>query len=359
MSSRKKLILNILLFVSCIALAGGAVLYNYGYKLCWKCSTHDYYKRGKEFVSHGDDELRKTGVDFLRHAADHEDTAAQLLLAEGYQPTLPDGYVSQTATARNALSTLLPKNPVAAKRLFNTAYNRLYSDKTITAEQLYNMAILVENGIINRDDAQQLLIDAAEAGNYIAMSRLGRILHRQANYEQAKKWLRLVAEAGKDAQPALILGDYFFYGKSEAINYEKAIHWYRIALKTQKTLTARASEKQRLAAEDAPMARIEMAMRQLQKNRMQAPMTLRYHIGGNARRYLVHTEDHPEGTIGTVSQENDLIVAEIDPSITLALSIPVAKKTFSSMNEGMEWVLQSYARSRYGSYTKFHFELIR
>lgn len=269
MSSRKKIMLNILLFISCIALAAGAILYNYSYKLCWKCSTSDYYQRGKEFVSHGDDELRKTGVDFLRLAADRNNIAAQLLLAEGYQPTLPEGYTSQNPTSQIALSELVPRNPAAAKTLFNTAYNRLYNSKEINADQLYNMAILVENTIIDRDDSathtHQLLTEAAQAGNYPAMSRLGRLYHRQSKYQQAKKWLRLAAEAGKEIQPALTLGDYFFYGKSEAINYEKAIHWYRLALKTQRTLSARDSEEKRIAAEDVPMARIDMAMRQMQK----------------------------------------------------------------------------------------------
>lgn len=363
MNSRKKLILNILLFVSCIALAAGAMLYNYSYKLCWKCSTEDYYQRGKEFVSHGDDELRKTGVDFLRLAADQDSLEAQMLLAESYQPNLPQGYVSSTPVARGALQQLVGPNKAAAKRLFNQSYNRLYAGSSITADQLHNMAILVENGTIDRDDpalqAHQLLTEAAEAGNYAAMSHLGTLYHQQSNYAEAKKWLRRAAEAGRDAQPALTLGDYFFYGKSEAVNYEKAIHWYRIALKTEKALKARSSEQERLAAEDIPMARIEMAMRQLQKNRMRAPMTLQYRIGGSASRYEVYTEDHPQGPIGIVSQTVDSITAQVDPSITLALSIPIDRKSFSSMNDGLEWLLQAYARSRYGSYTKFNFKLQR
>ncbi|WP_321532894.1 tetratricopeptide repeat protein [uncultured Desulfuromonas sp.] len=363
MNPRNKLLLNSVLFISCILLAGGAILYNYGYKLCWKCSTHDYYERGKEFVTHAEDELQRTGLDFIRLAADRDDMDAQLLLAESYTSKLPQGYVSATPQAQEKLSGMVVKNSTIAKNLLSKAYNRLYAGNKMTARQWYNMALLVEAGLIQRDNQTQatldLLTQAAEAGSYPAMTRLGAFYHQQADYARAKKWLRRAAEAGVDPQPALTLGDYFFYGKSEAVNYEKAIHWYRQALQTQRELTARGTEQERLAAEDVPMARIDMAMRQLQKSRMQPPMTLTYRLVGNANNSKIFTEDRSEGPIGTITSANGEVTAQIDPDISLALSIPVNRKTFESMSEGLDWVLQSYARSRFGSYTRFHFKLTR
>ena len=363
MTARNKLVLNILLFVSCVLLAGGALLYNYSYKLCWKCSTHEYYQRGKEFVTHADDELQHTGVDFIRLAADHGDVEAQLLLAESHAPSLPQGYVSTTPIAQEMLTPLVIRSRAIAKTLLSEAYNRLYAASNLSADQLYNMALLVEAGLIDRDNpgeaTHDLLIQAAEAGNYPAMSRLGNDYHQKSEYALAKKWLRRAAEAGRDPQPALTLGDYFYYGKSESVNYEKAMHWYRLALQTQRTLSARDSEQQRLAAEDIPMARIDMAMRQLQKTRMQAPLTLTYHLSGDAKNYQIFVSDHPEGPIGEVTTIAQEVVATMDNSITLALSIPVRKKTFKSSNERLNWVLQSYARSRYGSYSRFDFKLVR
>jgi tetratricopeptide (TPR) repeat protein len=363
MNPRNKLLLNSVLFISCILLAGGAMLYNYGYKLCWKCSTHDYYERGMEFVTHGEDELQRTGVDFIRLAADREDIAAQLLLAESYVSQLPQGYVSATPDAQKTLSTLVVKNLNIATTLLSQAYNRLYASNKMTGRQWYNMALLVEAGLIQRDNKDtatlELLTQAAEAGSFPAMTRLGAFYHQQSQYDQAKKWLRRAAEAEIDPQPALTLGDYFYYGKSEAVNYEKAMHWYRQALKIQRELTARGTEQQRLAAEDVPMARIDMAMRQLQKSRMQAPMTLHYRLAGNANSSRIYTEDRTEGPIGTVTASGDEVTAQMDPSITLALSIPVDRKTFDSMSEGLDWLLGAYARSRYGSYTRFHFKLVR
>jgi len=361
MSSRKKIILNVVLFLSCILLAASAVLYNYSYKICWHCSTQDFYQRGKEFVCRDKDELRQTGLDFLRVAADRKQAAAQILLAEGYLIDLPQGYISKDATASTCLKGQLRKNTTAAKQLFSQAYTELRQGEIKDNQRLFNFALLIENEILPSNDPAQeahtLYQQAADNGNYAAMTKLAFSYHEKAQYQTANKWLRLAAEAGKDARPALVLGDDFFYGKGVTVNYEKAIYWYRIALETQRKLSARASEEERLQAEDPPKARIEMAMRKLQKNRMLAPMTLHYSIKGNATHYRIYTADRTEGPIGEVKKDVAGTTASIDSSITLALSIATASKSFSSMNEGMEWLLKAYARSRYGSYTKVNFIL--
>lgn len=361
MSSRKKIILNIVLFIGCLALAGAAMLYNYNYKLCWKCSTADYYERGKEFVCRDKGELRQTGIDFLRLAAEQDNTDAQILLAECYLGELADGYISRDQTAFNCLNDQLRQNPTAATQLFSQAFTLLNKAELKDHQQLFNFAVLIEQGVLKRSnpskEAHSLYLQAAKHGNIIAMNALGYQYHQKSDYVAAKKWLRMAAEAGKSVEPALTLGDYFYYGKGETVNFEKAIHWYRVALKTQQTLTAKLPEQQRFAALDAPKARIEMAMRQLKKSRMTAPMSLHYRIAGNATHYEVHTEDRPGGAIGTVDKTTTGVTATIDDSITLALSIPTSSKSFSSMNDGMDWLLQSYARSRYGSYTRVSFSL--
>lgn len=361
MSSRKKIILNIVLFIGCLSLAGAAMLYNYNYKLCWKCSTDDYYERGKEFVCRDKGELRQTGIDFLRLAAEQKNTDAQILLGECYLTTLPTGYISRDATAFSCLNEQLRHNPAAATQLFSQAFKALTTAELTDHQQLFNFALLIEQGVLKisnpEKEAHSLYLQAAKHGNTIAMNALGYKYHQKSDYVAAKKWLRMAAEAGKSVEPALTLGDYFYYGKGETVNFEKAIHWYRIALKTQQTLTAKLPEPQRIAALDAPKARIEMAMRQLKKSRMTAPMALHYRIAGNATHYEVHTEDRNEGPIGTVDKSTTGVTAKIDASITLALSIPTSSKSFTSMNDGMEWLLHAYSRSRYGSYTDVSFSL--
>ncbi|MBN2645689.1 MAG: sel1 repeat family protein [Desulfuromonadaceae bacterium] len=363
MTSRKRLILNILFFIGCVAIASAAILNNYSYKICWKCDSQDYFERGKEFVCRQDDDLRQTGLDFLHMAVDRGLPAAQILLAESYSNNLPKGYTVFNTNASQCLTGLLGKNQAAATTLFNQAFDQLQQQPVADGALLYNMGLLYENGTLKADNpavnAQACFIRAADAGNYTAMTRMGEYYHNLADYEQAKKWLRLAAEKEKDAKPALMLGDYFFYGKSETINYEKAIQWYREALKTQQKLWTKGTAEERLAAEDVPRARIDMALRKLQENRMRTPMTLDYRIGGSATHYVVYCQDAPDKSIGTVRKTVEGVVAEISPDIKLSLSIATPKKTFSSMNEGLDWLLNAYARSRYGSYVSFHFRLIR
>ncbi len=360
MSSRKKILLNVLLFVSCILLAGSAILYNYSYKICWHCTTDDYYQRGKEFVCRDKVELRQSGIDFLRLAADKNQADAQILLAEAYMGDLPDGYISSDQNAYNCLKGQLRPNTSASTALFNKAFTTLKEQELTDNKRLFNFARLLESEILASDnpahEAHSFYLQAAKNGNYAAMMTLGFRYHKKGEYVAAKKWLRLAAEAEKDAAPALTLGDYFFYGKGEVVNYEKAVYWYRIALDTQRKLWARASEEERLSAEDAPKARIEMAMLKLQKNRILSPMTLHYTIKGNAEHYIVYTEDN-SASIGSVTKDVAGAVANIDNDIEVALSIPTTSKTFASMNEGMDWLLEAYARSRYGSYKKVNFIL--
>lgn len=361
MSLRKKIVLYVLLFVGCVALVGTVALYNYRYKLCWQCSTQDYYERGKEFVCSDKEELRQTGLDFLLLAADRQQSAAQILLGECYMGDLPEGYSSFDATTFGCLNGQLPRDPTAAARFFNQAYATLRQQEPADNRLPLNFGLLVEKGMIASDNPQQdahtLYLQAAEQGNYTAMRSLGLEYYKKSDYVAAKKWLSLVAEAGKETEPALLLGDCFYYGKGGVLNYDKAIHWYRVALKTQRILWASAGEDERLAAEDVPMARIDMAMRQLQKNCMRVPMTLHYRISGNATRYIVHTEDRPEGPIGVVEKTDEGITARINNKVTLARSIPTRSKSFQSMNDGMEWMLDAYARSRFGRSAKLNFIL--
>ena len=363
MSSRKKLIKNIVLFICCLAVAGGAVLYNYGYKMCWKCSTADYYERGKEFSCRDKAELQQTGLDFLRVAVEHKYPRAEILLAECYMPQLPAGYASLDSEAYKCLSKRLHKNPTAAKELFNRAYKAIAQEKGGDGKLLFNLAKLIEAGIITTDNpgatAHKLYVQAAKHKYFPAIRTLAYRYNDEGDYDNAKKWLHEAAEAGKDIKPALMLGDYYYYGKGEVQDYNKAIRWYREALEVQKKLLARASEEKREAGEDVPMARIDMATRQLQKERLQARVVLRYRVGGNANHYKVYTADHDKTPIGTVTRNSEGVVAKLDDSVKAAATLPTTSKTFTAMNEGMDWLLHAYARSKYGSYTKVILELGR
>jgi hypothetical protein len=61
--------------------------------------------------------------------------------------------------------------------------------------------------------------------------------------------------------------------------------------------------------------------------------------------------------IGNVKRNVEGVVASIAPEVKRALSVPTPQKTFDSMNEGLEWLLNAYAKGQYGNFTRFDFRL--
>jgi hypothetical protein len=61
--------------------------------------------------------------------------------------------------------------------------------------------------------------------------------------------------------------------------------------------------------------------------------------------------------IGNVKRNVEGVVASIAPEVERALSVPTPQKTFDSMNEGLEWLLNAYAKGKYGNFTRFDFRL--
>ncbi|MGC9518635.1 MAG: tetratricopeptide repeat protein [Desulfuromonadaceae bacterium] len=360
MTAKKKLLINILLFLGCVAIAALAVLYNYSYKICWRCDTGDYYKRGKIFVCKEDPELRESGLDFLRVAAARQQAEAQLLLAECYAPELPEGYEPVDKRAYSCLSSELGTNEAAAAEFFAKAHAELTLTRLddLSPQVLHNLGLLREHGMLAADAPPEDYFRAAAKQDYFpAMYHLGMIYHQRSDYERAASWLEKAAQKYADPQPALVLGDYYMQGKGVPIDYEKAMHWYRQALEAVQKISVGLEQSERVAAEDVPRARMDMAMRKLQQERMFKFKTLYYRVGGDASNYEVYCEDDPQRMIGNVKRNVEGVVASIDPEVKRALSVPTPQKTFDSMNEGLEWLLNAYAKGKYGNFTRFDFRL--
>ncbi|MFA5701091.1 MAG: hypothetical protein WC913_07415 [Desulfuromonas sp.] len=361
MTAKKKLLVNILLFLACVAIAGLVVLYNYSYKICWHCDTDDYYERGRVFVCKEEAKLRESGLDFLRLAAARHQAGAQLLLAECYVEQLPQGYAPVDQRAYACLSSQLETNNAAAKQFFNQAYATLAAREGIEPKLQYNLGLLLETGIVEAQGAPQLALTyftaAAQQNYFPAMLHLGMLYHNRSAYTEARVWLERAAALHKDVQPALLLGDYYMQGKGVAIDLEKAMHWYRQALLTAKKTSVGLAPEAQIAAEDVPRARMDMALRKLQQERMFKFMTLYYSVGGDASTYEVYCEDNPGQMIGTVERNVEGVVASLAPGIKRSAAVVTPQKTFSSMNKGLDWVLNAYAKGRYGDFTKFDFRL--
>ena len=361
MMAKKKLLINILLLLGCIAVGALAVLYNYSYKICWHCDTQDYYERGRVFVCKEDPKLRESGLDFLRVAAARQQADAQMLLAECYVPALPPGYAPVDKRAFDCLAQDLADNKPAAKELFGKAQATIQKLDAIKPVQLYNLGLLVESGMLAADDVQnqvmQYFTAAAEQGYFPAIQRLAKIYHNRGDYAAAYPWLEKAVAQHKDMHPALTLGDYYMQGKGVAIDYEKAMHWYREALQTVQKNSVTLDAEARRAAEDVPRARMDMTMRKLQQQRMFKFMTVYYRVGGDATTYEVYCEDSPEIMVGTVERNVEGVVASLAPELKRAASVVTPQKTFGSMNEGLDWLLNAYGKSKYGDFKKFDFRL--
>ncbi|MDY0211614.1 MAG: hypothetical protein RBR06_01255 [Desulfuromonadaceae bacterium] len=361
MTAKKKLLTNILLFAACLAVAGLAVLYNYSYKICWHCDTDDYYERGRTFVCKKEEKLRESGLDFLRFAAARQQVEAQLLLAECYAEQLPQGYVPVERRAYTCLSSQLNTNNAASRQFFNKAHATLATREGIEPKMYHNLGLLLEAGILEVQNAPQRAHEyftaAARQNYYPAMQHLGMLYHNRSAYTEARAWLEQAAAQHKDVQPALLLGDYYMQGKGVVIDLKKAMHWYRQALLTAKKTSVGLASDAQAAAEDIPRARMDMAMRKLQQERMLKFMTLYYNVGGDASTYEVYCEDNPGQMIGTVVRNVEGVVASLAPGIKRSAAVVTPQKTFSSMNKGLDWVLNAYAKGRYGDFTKFDFRL--
>ncbi|MFN2258092.1 MAG: tetratricopeptide repeat protein [Desulfuromonadaceae bacterium] len=361
MTAKKKLLINILLFLGCVAIASGAVLYNYSYKICWNCDTQDYYERGRIFVCKEDAQLRESGLDFLRVAASRQQPAAQLLLAECYAPDLPEGYTPIDKRAFACLSSDLGANPAAEKEFFRKAHTALTSKEELQPQVLHNLGLLLEAGILeaseDKPSAEEYFSAAARQNYFPAQLHLGLIYHQGSKYERARRWFDEAAQRYKDPQPALLLGDYYMQGKDVAIDYEKAMHWYRQALLAVQKISVGLETSAQIAAEDVPRARMDMALRKLQQERIFKFKTLYYRVGGDASTYEVYCEDNPGRMIGTVKRNVEGVVASMAPEVKRALSVATPQKTFESMNQGLEWLLNAYAKGQYGNFTKFDFRL--
>jgi tetratricopeptide (TPR) repeat protein len=305
--------------------------------------------------------LRESGLDFLRFAASRQQAGAQLLLAECYAPKLPRGYEPLDKRAYGCLSSELGPNPAAATEFFRKAHTTLTHQQDLQPQLLHNLGLLLEEDMLEYAEASKVAEkyfgDAAKQGYFPAQFQLGMIYHKRSDYTQARRWLAEAAQRYKDPQPAMFLGDYYMQGKGVAVDYEKAMHWYRQALLAVQKTSVGLEQAQQVAAQDVPRARMDMALRKLQQERIFKFKTLYYRVGGDAASYEVYCEDNPSRMIGTVKRNVEGAVASLNPEVKRALSVTPPQKTFASMNEGLNWLLTAYAKGRYGNFTKFDFRL--
>ena len=192
---------------------------------------------------------------------------------------------------------------------------------------------------------------SAEQGNIHAMYELGMYYNSKGNYERAKKWFTNAFNGGGEPRSAIMIGDYCFYGKGLAKDFNQSIQWYSKALKTLERSGSLYSKKIRNKVTQNAMHRLKIAQRKAQDT------IVTYGLVGGVRSYSIYTPDLKGTLIGAVHNDNGNIQARLEEGIVSASGS--TDKTVASMNEGLYWVLNAYAIHTYGADKDFSFVLAR
>ena len=337
---------------ACICYAGYSYLEN---RYCWNCTSQDYFEKGTALIFKDDKGSKQRGLRFLESAAEKWHVDAQILLGELYLGSFPDAYNIQNDDKIAVLRNNVPVDEKKAVSYFDKLAVSLYSATGNYVEMLYNLGILFKTGVIggpnNIEEARKWFSMSAERGNIHAMYELGMNYNSKGDYEKAQQWFTKAFNGGGESRSAIMIGDYYFYGKGLDKDYDQSIQWYSKALNTLERSDTIYSEKLRERVTQNAVHRLKIA----QKKRQGTPVT--YSLAGGVRSYSIYIPDLTGKLIGAVHNLNGNIQARVEEGI-----LPDSggtDKTVASMNEGLYWVLNSYASHTYGADKDFSFVLAK
>ena len=77
------------------------------------------------------------------------------------------------------------------------------------------------------------------------------------------------------------------------------------------------------------------------------------------KHFIIFAADHPQESIGEVVNDNGSIYATINENLTFAgLLLESRHDDFSSMNEGMQWVLDAFAKNTHENSAEIEFDFV-
>ncbi len=340
----------ILALVSSMVIAG--LIYRHaGYKICPNCTAHTYFQRGLEYACQKDRDYRLTALNFLEKAAEKGDFDARLILAELYLQKFPQGYVQTFPEQEACLDQEVTPDRKTAMSYFQQVIKDIEAGKDVPPALYFNIYLLYASDILpgghSAEAAQGWLQRAADSGNGAAVVLLAKAADARGNYEQARKWLEKAWNSHADWKSALTLGDYYFYGRGTDVNYQKAEQWYERALEAAQKLSAKQRPgEDRAEIEDACRIRLDIVRQRLAAEKGLKRETLKYRLEGRLNENIVYVEGG-SGKLepaGKVIRKDGKIIAALNDKIKYAVQPDTMKKEgFSSMLEGVKWVLNTYA----------------
>ncbi len=326
-------------------------------RYCWECTSQDYFDKGTVLIFKDDNESKERGLRFLESAAQKLHVDAQILLGELYLGSFPDTYYIHNEDKIAALRNNVPIDKTKGVSYFNELTVSIYSAKGNYAEMLYNLGLLFKMGVLtspdNKEQAKKWFSMSAERGNIHAMYELGMYCNSKGDYERARQWFTNAFNGGEESRSAIMIGDYYFYGKGLREDYNQSIQWYSKALNTLGRSVSIYSKKVRKEVTQNARHRLKIAQRKAQDT-----LKVTYGLVGGVTNYSIYIPPDLTGRlIGAVHNENGNIQAHLKEGILS--DSDSTSRTVASMNEGLYWVLNAYARHMYGADKDFSFVLAR
>ncbi len=322
-----------------------------GYKVCPGCSAREYFQRGLDYSCKNEKDYPVIALKFIKHAAEKGEFRAKLLLAELFLQKFPEGYIPVFKKPVTCLAKLATPDRKAAISYYQQVIEDIVNQKEVPENLFLNVYFLYKNGILPADKpqeaAQKWLIKAAEAGSHAAMVLLAKAADARGDLKLARKWLEKASGDPTDWYSALMLGDYFFYGKGVPVDYKQAEVWYQKSLQAaQKLASDLESEQEKMDLEMAPRVRLDIVRQRLAQEKGGPGSGLEYKLEGSVKEYQVYVKGPSKEfqLAGKVTNKNGKIIAELNKKIQFASPPETTEKEgFSSMVDGVKWILDAYA----------------
>ncbi len=346
-------------------LAVGAIIFSQlSYKACWNCSADDYFIRGSKYVCEEKKSHRQTGLHFLEKSAELGNIQAELALAELYCNVLPAEYATVASEQRTCLTGDVIADQKKGLSYFTSVLEAVKNGKDTDLTTLNNLVLLNAEGFIGtvaqEKNGEWLYEKAAAKGSFQAMTILANMYQKNGQYDKALQWFIQASENPKDFQSPLTVGDYYMYGKGAAIDYNKAHSWYSKAfIRAQKSKT-REEAPFRYQVKKLSIARLDMVDRKLEEAQANKPqVAIRYSLKGGVKHFIIFAADHPGESIGEVINKDGSIYAVFNENLSFSSLLPELRKDhFSSMNEGMQWILNGFAKNTHENSAEMVFDFV-
>jgi len=303
-------------------------------------------------ISENDNNDLKKGVKYLKTAAKKGNIEAIIFLGELYLDDFPDAYITDNTEKIATLRSIVSANSKKVESYFNELMkNQSFLDRKYSKSQ-YNLGMLYKSGILTSEDKEESykkwLTISADNGNPFAIYQIGIYFNNKGKYREALKWFTKAFDSSQEPASAIMIGDYYFYGKGVTRDYQRSIEWYQQALSapgSREELTEWATQ------------RLNIAERKVRSQMSKEVVIVKYCIIGSSNSYSIFTSDLNGNLIGNVKKQNGYILAQSNIMVKSVTSSKSAK--VDSMSEGLHWALATYAKNKYGADKDFNFVITK